>query len=165
LEDGFILEQVPLARAGELATLLRAAFSDPWDEERVRRELGADNGVQAIYGIRHRRQLIATASARTIPPLYPHSGYVHWVGVDPAHRGRSLGKYVTAAVLVYFREAGLEDSVLETDDYRIPAIKTYLGLGFVPEYRTPEHRVRWSKVFRASQAGKDTRGTARSVAS
>lgn len=165
LEDGFTLEQVPLAQAGELAALLQSAFGDPWDEDRVCRELGADNGVQAIYGIRSHAQLIATASARAIPPLYPNSGYVHWVGVDPVHRGRSLGKLVTAAVLVHFREAGLEDSVLETDDYRLPAIKTYLGLGFVPEYRTPEHRLRWSKIFRASQSRKDTRDAATSVAS
>lgn len=165
LGDDFVLQQVPLTLAGELAALLQRAFGDPWNEERVYRELGSENGVQAIYGIRDQTGLIATASARTIPALYPASGYVHWVGVDPAQRGHSLGRLVTAAVLVHFRQMGLHDSVLETDDYRIPAIRTYLGLGFVPEYRTPEHCMRWSKIFRDSLSGRSLRDAPTSVAS
>jgi hypothetical protein len=38
--------------------------------------------------------------------------------------------------------------VLETDDFRLPAVRTYLRLGFVPEPRTPGEARRWSKVLR-----------------
>ena len=44
--------------------------------------------------------------------------------------------------------AGLDQAVLETDDFRLPAVRTYLRLGFVPEPRTPGDARRWSKVLR-----------------
>jgi mycothiol synthase len=37
--------------------------------------------------------------------------------------------------------------VLETDDPRLPAIASYLGMGFVPLYAAPDHETRWSAVF------------------
>jgi hypothetical protein len=42
--------------------------------------------------------------------------------------------------------------LLETDDFRLAAIKSYLGLGFVPVYRTDaaradDHEARWSAIF------------------
>jgi hypothetical protein len=42
----------------------------------------------------------------------------------------------------------LDQAVLETDDFRLPAVRTYLRLGFVPEPRTPGEARRWSKVLR-----------------
>jgi mycothiol synthase len=42
----------------------------------------------------------------------------------------------------------LDQAVLETDDFRLPAVRTYLRLGFVPEPRTPGDARRWSKVLR-----------------
>ena len=47
-----------------------------------------------------------------------------------------------------FVAAGLDQAVLETDDFRLPAVRTYLRLGFVPEPRTPGDARRWSKVLR-----------------
>jgi mycothiol synthase len=42
--------------------------------------------------------------------------------------------------------------VLETDDERLPAIKVYLALGYVPQYPDASHEDRWSKIFRALSA-------------
>jgi mycothiol synthase len=69
-----------------------------------------------------------------------------------AHRGRGLGRLVTLAVLHHLRQGGFERADLSTDDWRIPAIKSYLALGFVPVFLPTvdgfdPHEPRWSAVF------------------
>jgi mycothiol synthase len=83
-----------------------------------------------------------------LPGRYPEAGYVHYVGARVSERGQRLGEVVTRRVLVHFAAAGLDQAVLETDDFRLPAVRTYLRLGFVPEPRTPGDARRWSKVLR-----------------
>lgn len=75
-------------------------------------------------------------------------GYVHMVGVLSKHTGKKLGKWVSLAVLYFFRKNGFECSMLDTDDFRIPAIKTYLNLGFIPVYVEKTQPERWQKIFR-----------------
>src|SRR5437867_1211929 len=48
---------------------------------------------------------------------------------------------------------GLADSVLETDDWRLPAIATYLKCGYLPEPREPIDHDRWEKVRNALRPG------------
>ena len=74
-------------------------------------------------------------------------GYVHMVGVVAEHTGHKLGKWVSLAVLTYFRDNGFISAMLDTDDFRIPAVKTYLNLGFVPVYVEDEQSERWRKIF------------------
>ena len=76
-------------------------------------------------------------------------GTVHMVGVHPDHRGRRLGWAVTLAVLHWFAARGFERARLLTDDWRHPAIRVYLGLGFLPVLIDAEHRNRWHDVFTA----------------
>jgi mycothiol synthase len=132
----------------QLADVLTRSFDDPWTSERVSVALSALEGVQAIYVVTAGARIVGTASARVVPETYPGTGYVHWVGVHPAERGKGLGEVVTQRVLDHFAATGLGGAVLETDDFRIPAIKVYLRLGFVPEYRHPSDQLRWSKVLR-----------------
>lgn len=89
---------------------------------------------------------VATTSARLLPDRFPDSGYVHWVAADPAHQGHRLGYIVTLATLYEFARMGCKDAVLETDDDRLAAIKTYQNLGFKPEHRNALHIERWAKV-------------------
>lgn len=74
-------------------------------------------------------------------------GYVHYVGVSTEHLGRKLGYWVSLAVLHKFREEGCTSSFLHTDDFRLPAIKTYLNLGFKPILMHENHRERWLEVY------------------
>ena len=75
-------------------------------------------------------------------------GYVHMVGVLGEHTGHKLGKWVSLAVLYYFRDHGFICSMLDTDDFRIPAIKTYLNLGFIPVYVDDSQHERWQDIFK-----------------
>ncbi len=74
-------------------------------------------------------------------------GYVHMVGVAAEHTGHKLGKWVSLAVLIYFRDNGFKCSMLDTDDFRIPAVKTYLNLGFIPVYVEDGQPERWRDIF------------------
>jgi mycothiol synthase len=102
--------------------------------------------VPVTYIIEEAGKPVATASVRYVD-RFPESGYVHWVGVDPAYRGKRLGTEVMAAVLRRFAADGRKSSILETDDVRLPAISSYLGQGFIPHYTDADHEDRWSAVF------------------
>lgn len=137
-----------------LARLFRAAFDTDWDVARVDCTLLEDPSVVAIYVIEHAEgRIVATASSRLLPEQYPGSGYLHWVAAHPAESGRRLGYLITLAVLHDFAGRGLTDSVLETDDPRLPAIATYLKCGYVPEPREPLDQKRWAKVSSALRPG------------
>jgi mycothiol synthase len=148
LEAGYELRAAVAAEHGQLAELLSEAFVDRWDAERVAAEFSPGNGVEATYVVVSPAGVVATAAARRLPDRYPDAGDVHYVGARVSARGRRLGEVVTRRVLVHFAAAGLDQAVLETDDFRLPAVRTYLRLGFVPEARTPGEGRRWSKVLR-----------------
>jgi mycothiol synthase len=147
LEPGAVLRAAELADHEQLASLLSEAFGDSWDAERVAAEFSPGNGVDATYVVATPAGVIATAAARRLPDRYPDAGYVHYVGARSSDRGKRLGEVVTRRVLAHFATEGLHQAVLETDDFRLPAIWTYLRLGFVPEPREPGDLVRWSAVL------------------
>lgn len=146
------VELATAADAEGLARLFDASFGEAWDAARVHRELLDDQTVEAVYVIRERERIVATASARLLPKEHPGAGYLHWAASDPQLRGRGLGRAVTIAVMHRFAADGLAATVLETDDERLPAIKVYLALGYVPLYPDAGHEDRWSKIFRAMNA-------------
>ncbi|MDA8401142.1 MAG: GNAT family N-acetyltransferase [Actinomycetota bacterium] len=160
LPDGYELRIADRSEYAGVGSVLSAAFEEPWDELRVEQELGPSKGVEAVFVVAGRPGVVATASARLLPATYPGSGYVHYVGVHPDARGRAFGEAVSVAVVHYFANRGLTDAVLETDAFRIPALRTYFRLGFVPEYRQSNDAARWSRVMRALFA----RGVGGSVA-
>jgi mycothiol synthase len=95
---------------------------------------------------------VASACAWRSAPEEQVLGNVHMVCALAEHRGRGLGRLVTLAVLRHLRQRGFASADLSTDDFRLPAIKSYLGLGFVPVYltdadRTDDHEARWSAIF------------------
>ena len=75
-------------------------------------------------------------------------GQLHMVGVIPEHSGHRLGKWISLAVLHYLYQQGFKCAVLGTDDFRLPAIKTYLNLGFIPIYVDDDQPERWQAIFK-----------------
>lgn len=133
----------------QLAETLAGAFEYPWTTELVRAKLIDAPDVLATYIIVWQDRIIATASSRWLADRYPRSGYVHWVGVHPSHARRGLATALVIRLLEDFTARGYENALLETDDFRIPAIKAYFKLGFVPVYEVgdEDHRVRWSTIL------------------
>ena len=75
------------------------------------------------------------------------TGYIHWVGGKKAHAGHRLGYNVVLATMHQIVAEGFEYIGLSTDDFRIPAIVTYLKLGFDPVIVDEGMRARWLKIF------------------
>jgi mycothiol synthase len=151
LPDGYSLHPCDEEEIDSLVALLRAAFEDEnWTVDKAREALIDAPDVKTTHVITHQGQVIATASSRLLPEYYPGSGYLHWVASHPDFRGQRLGYIISLAVLYEFVEIGCWDAVLETQDPRIPAIKTYFHLDFEPVFRDDAER--WEAI--RAQIGK-----------
>ena len=89
---------------------------------------------------------IATVSAIE-KETYPGEGWLHMVAVDPDAQGLGLSFPLVAVALSSFRSRGFASVVLSTDDFRLPAIKTYLRLGFEPLMDHESYPARWDAIF------------------
>ena len=99
-------------------------------------------------------KLAATAMVSHSPREgHPFAAEIGWVGGDPAHKGKGLGRAVVAAATARALRAGYERIYLLTDDERLPALKVYLDLGYEPHLCDSGMAVRW-------QAVRDTLGIA-----
>lgn len=92
-------------------------------------------------------EFVATATAWHHPsPEHPFGGEFAWVAADPAHQGKGLGAVASMAAAARLIQAGYEEIYLRTDDYRLPAIKTYFNLGWEPFLCAPDMAERWRAV-------------------
>lgn len=79
---------------------------------------------------------------------HPFRGDLGWLACDPDHTGNGLGYVLSAAVTTRFMRAGYAHIGLYTEHYRLPAIKTYLKLGYVPLIDRAETHNLWEEVCR-----------------
>jgi mycothiol synthase len=148
LTSRFTLRKMTPDDVPGVAALLSAAFEDPsWTEERARKEFCEHPNVVATWLITAGKTITTTATTLLEPQTHPGSGCVHWVATDPAYRGQSLGYIASLRVLHDFVELGCHDAILRTDDFRLPAIKTYLKLGFIPEPQDDSQPARWEEIM------------------
>lgn len=148
LPQGLELRMMRAEDLDGVADVLTEAFPDTaWSTDRVRAVLLEDPSVKRRYVLLDRGRLVATASCRIAVLEHPGSGYLHWVAVRPGSQGRGLGYIISLACLYAFLELGCADVVLETDDHRLAAIRTYQKLGFQPEPREPSQVERWAQVM------------------
>lgn len=149
LPVGYGVRSAEPSDAEALAVTLTGAFDEKWDLGRVRRDLIDAPDVVVTYVGTWQDTPVATASSRSVPERFPDSGYVHWVGTSPQHTRRGLAAALLITLLQHFDEIGRSDAVLETQDHRRAALRSYLRLGFVPvlDVDGEDHRPRWSSIF------------------
>lgn len=88
--------------------------------------------------------MVASADAEVLNlKLLQGMGILGWVMSSPDHRGKRLGFCVCAAVMRHLAQHGFQVFQLSTDDFRVPAIKTYLNLGWQPWLYEPDMEERW----------------------
>lgn len=73
-------------------------------------------------------------------------GYIHMVACKPECRGQGLGTLLNNIAVFVLKSEGMKTAYLTTDDFRIPAIKSYLRCGFTPDLSTEEYCRRWKKI-------------------
>lgn len=90
---------------------------------------------------------VATASGWYKDEHGQDTGYLHMVGVLKGHSGKGLGAIVSYGALSAMKCEGRSRAVLNTDDFRIPAIKTYLKMDFKPVMTHESHTKRWDDIL------------------
>ncbi|MBE7058103.1 MAG: GNAT family N-acetyltransferase [Ruminococcaceae bacterium] len=77
-----------------------------------------------------------------------NKGYIHNVACKPDFRGKGLGTLLNSVAVNVLKKEGMEGAYLTTDDWRIPAIKSYLRAGFAPDtVSEPDFKERWEKIY------------------
>jgi mycothiol synthase len=122
-----------------------------WDRQRLEHFLAGERAAVPRDGI-----FFATyddrpvASACTCLHAAPGGDVpeVGWVIADPEHRGHGLALQVCRAVLGYMGNLGHDYAYLLTEDFRVPALATYLKLGFEPEMQDETQPARWAAIRR-----------------
>ena len=134
--------------------LLNAAGFPSWDLGKFSSYMTAPERQQGSYLVVHHTRLVAAtfASQRC---LEPPEGALDYVICHPDHRNRQLGRAVCTAVLKYLAARSYETITLATDDWRLPAIKLYLNLGFEPVMSRADMPRRWEKVYRQLAAQRE----------
>ena len=82
--------------------------------------------------------------------FFPGGGELGYLMVDEAHRGHGLGRALVAAAVERLRSAGYRNIWLGVQEWRLPAIRTYLDAGFVPFLHAPDPEalgIRWRDVY------------------
>jgi len=72
---------------------------------------------------------------------------VHMVSVEREYRGMGISAPMVAHAVKKMIDEGVSKIYLSTDDWRIPAIKTYLKCGFAPIIDSDEMAGRWGKII------------------
>jgi GNAT superfamily N-acetyltransferase len=137
----------PADEAGYIALMALAGF-DGWDHDRLERTL-RNILPDGFFVIEHQAsgKIVATAMATHSPmERHPQGGELGWVAGDPAHKGKGLGKAVCAAATARLIRGGYRDMFLRTDDFRLPAIKIYLTLGYEPLFLDSGMQQRWQEI-------------------
>ena len=92
-------------------------------------------------------EIVATAMAlRDQSEFHTPGGELGWVAGGPAHSGCGLGTAVCSAATARMMDEGYRIVHLYTEDWRLPALKTYLKLGYVPLLSRPERPDRWRVI-------------------
>jgi cysteine synthase A len=76
------------------------------------------------------------------------TGWYHMVAVKNSARGKGLGEILGKLALAVIKKKGYKCAMLSTDDHRIPAIKTYIKLGFKPCYTHESHFNRFEEILK-----------------
>ena len=146
---GYELRCFQLGDMAEYIALMASAGFGGWDADGVKGWLRRvlPRGFFVITAADAAGLPVATAMAVHNPSdLHPYGGELGWVAGRSEHAGRGLGIAICAAVIRRFAQAGYDRVYLQTDDERLPAIKVYLKLGFVPFLYQRTMLERWREV-------------------
>jgi len=129
-----------------------------WDRERVIKMTESSIPFSEIFVIEDEHsRFLATACVGPASPDYPSDAVaLGWVASRPEAKGQGLGYAVCLAAMWRARERGFHQMMLLTDDWRLPALRLYLKLGFQPDCRAhPSFVGRWETIHRILNEAQD----------
>ena len=129
-------------------SLMAEADFDPWNDEKLRYNMSKIIPDGWFFAVETASEnVVGTAMClHNYSGSTPFTGDVGWLACDPVHRGHGLGFSLTAHVTNRFLSADYTQIQLHTEYYRLPAIKTYLKLGYLPMIYSSEIFSLWEEV-------------------
>ena len=126
--------------------IISIAFRSPYDFNEHMKKDPAYKAERVLFA-QVDDVLVATAAAWTVKDCAADTGYLHMVGALPEYKGRKLGYLICLAAMHKLKQDGFVRVRLNTDDFRLAAIKTYLALGFELDLTVHESMPeRWEKI-------------------
>lgn len=147
LPEGFSLHNHVEGRESQWEELIHAAFGVSYSFDTFLRK-GGDYRPEHVFYLAKNGVDIATATA-VEKAEFPGEGWLRMVGTHPDARGQGAGRLVLLACLHSLKKRGYRSALLSTDDHRLPALKLYLSLGFLPLLTHESHEERWNRVMEA----------------
>lgn len=148
--DGYELRHFRPGDEGGWNRLMDIAFERAQGQSDFSQEMAADPPYQPerVRLILDRTgTVVATASCWQSARFPSGSMNLHWVATEPTHGGRGLGTAVSVDALQQGVREGQQRAFLQTDDFRVAALKTYLRLGFEPVITHDSHVQRWRDIL------------------
>lgn len=95
----------------------------------------------------HNNEIAGTVTYQYSPKK--DTGTIHMVGIKKKYQGLGLALPMNLYAVSKILEDGKTQVNLTTDDWRLPAIKTYFNAGFKPDYNQQEPDIadRWTQVM------------------
>ena len=113
------------------------------------RTLALADGILVARDKQSRRPIATAGSlADGKSGMFPSGGQLGWVATVPAHRGRGLATWLCGMATERLLAAGFDNIFVSTGDEMLPAIRVYLGLGYLPCLYAPDQRERWIAISR-----------------
>lgn len=95
---------------------------------------------ESLFFVEHEGKPVATIAALTDENKV---GLFHMVGALPACRGKGVGNLLSDIAKARLWESGCTHAFLTTDEFRVPAVKSYLKAGFLPVDYDTDMESRW----------------------
>jgi mycothiol synthase len=150
LPEGYTLRAYAPGMGEAWGRIISESFNEPPTKFTFEKTMEKDAFFlpERVFFIVHEGEAVATAAAYCWPHVMPAAGMIHFVGALKGHTGKRLGYWVSLAAMRRMVVDGFDTAWLSTDDFRLPAIKTYLNLGFQPLLVHGNQPERWRAVFR-----------------
>jgi len=148
--DGYELRTYEPGDEAAWCEIMEGNVGRNWTVERCRQKIVLDPRfapANLFFATREGRPVASACAWRRTSEDSP-IGTIHMVAALAPHRGRGLGHLLNSAVLRRLKELGFRKAYLLSDDWRLPAIHSYLRAGFQPFHTHISHAERWEAVFR-----------------
>jgi len=139
------------------ASIITSSFGKNYPASQILNEIlkNRDFDSNGLFFMTYHEQPVGTICAKVQFNWRQKIGYLHMLGVIPAHQGRKMGRLLTLYALHYLKMKGFQNVILDTDDCRLPAIRTYTDLGFEPVYLERSHKKRWKEALAKIEASRN----------
>jgi len=147
--SGYIIRTYRDGDSADWCRVVGSGIGGEYDDAGFRRSTAGSSGFdpEGLFFAEKDGVIVGTACAVWSANYPEDTGYLHMVAVDPMHHGHGLGRALTLAVLHRLRARGFRRAVLQTDDFRVPALRLYLSMGFRPRFTHESHEARWRDIY------------------